>query len=1588
MRVILLKKILQTLGLALIAFTFFNLFSQKTYAGGSCFITGTTSGTSTTRTFTMGVSFTSPDFNNLSWQGAIPGGTGYSGPYYFNHPYTKTITFPGPGTYTLHGDYGWRRKGQTVIQEMSCSRTITVSNPTTSVPSAPYCSISMSGTDPNRTYTINLFNASATGYYANFGSGASPSTSTSRTTSVTYTTSGSKTVNASVSYSGGSVNCSRSTSITVADPPATLTYCETWVQLNSVSLPDFSSPNNGDLLLLSLTNVQPAGANVTSLIYDVVGDDTGLITNPAPTPPFGAAWYTMDWTGNDAITITTRAQTNNGAWVSCAPIRLIGPTLTCSSLAISASNVQVGQQVSVAGQWTVDRPAIYQYVNPFSVDWGNGVTTTPSSYAPGMPDGSTYAYPSPGVYNITLTTQLKNGVVRTCSVGVTVSAPVANTVYCSSLVANITSGISQNRVLTVTGIVNSGGVIDSYSLVETASSAGGTLIVPSSPNNVFNVGIPINLSNVARTYTFQANVVSASSTVLAPSSTCLISITMDPQCGDTTILATDDCDGDGINNGAEGFDPNGDGDVTDARDTDSDGIPDYLDQDSDNDSIPDQFEGNIDTDGDSTPNYLDLDSDNDGIPDSYEEVSCGGVMPCIATDTDGDGIYDFLDQDSDGDNIRDSQECPSYSVATGCIDSNGNGLPDYQDLDSDGDGISDDVEDSNCTFPGPACVPTDSDGDGIPNHLDLDSDNDIIPDSIEQVVDTDEDSIPDYLDLDSDGDSIPDQYERGLAACPDINNCSPVNTDGSTNPYIEPDYLDLDSDDDGIPDSIEDSNCTGTYPCSPTDTDGDGVPNHLDPDSDNDGIPDSIENPGCTGILPCALVDTDGDSIPNYLDTDSDGDGIPDSLEDNNCNGSLPCTPTDTDNDGTPDYLDLDADNDGIPDSIENPGCTGILPCTLIDTDNDGIPNFQDPDSDNDGLLDIIECPSSSPACRDTDGDGIPDYLDLDSDGDNLSDQEESTLGIDNQITNYLNPDTDGDGTRDDLDFITSLTTDATGNNPCEPRPPILFVPSGNCDTDNDGIPDSVERANGDPDTDGDGIPNFNDPDSDGDGILDVIEKGPGCPISNNTCVPTDTDGDGTPDYLDIDSDGDNIPDQYETNADTDLDGIPNYLDIDSDGDGIPDDIEDSNCNGTVPCSPTDTDGDGTPDYLDIDSDGDNIPDSIEDSNCTGTLPCVPSDTDGDGIPNHLDPDSDGDGIPDDTEDSNCNGTLPCTPTDTDSDGIPDYLDPDSDNDNIPDNTEDSNCNGSLPCNPTDTDGDGIPNHLDPDSDNDGIPDDTEDYNCNGTLPCNPTDSDGDGTPNYIDPDSDNDGYSDNDEDYNCNGVLPCNPTDTDNDGLPDYIDPDSDDDGVVDKEETTDGRPNSCIPFGADGLPGVDCDNDGLPVGEDVDDTNPCVPYRAFGAPAFCSVTIDRDGDGIPNSKDPVDDDPCNPNLYKPIPTADCDYDALTNRKEIRIGTNWLNPDTDYDTYKDGREVYGDPDHDYRRSNPLDACDPTKWEDCLDRNERMRKDLARLNLLRLKPPMTGSFKDPKNIILYSAAIATIILIARRLELRLVNRKR
>lgn len=415
----------------------------------------------------------------------------------------------------------------------------------------------------------------------------------------------------------------------------------------------------------------------------------------------------------------------------------------------------------------------------------------------------------------------------------------------------------------------------------------------------------------------------------------------------------------------------------------------------------------------------------------------------------------------------------------------------------------------------------------------------------------------------------------------------------------------------------------------------------------------------------------------------------------------IACPDIDDDNDGIPDYVELnnpvslqDANGNGIP-NWNDAGYPGFT-----DNNADGFNDNFDPsaDSDNDGVINFYD--ANFPGYADSNADGVNDNMDKDLDG----------------IPNHLDLDSDNDGIPDTVE---SYGVDANGNGLID-----SYV-----DTDNDGFSQNVDANN------------------------------TGVAGSNVGLGAQDFDTDGIPNYLDIDSDNDGIPDVMEVFGSyvSNNGRLSNFVDFDSDG------LSDNNVNGTALLVT------GT-DISPVDGRADNFPNK---------------NLDRDFRPNPYDLDSDADGIVDVSEaglpDANFNGqadgaidvngwsvTIAAMPAinliNTDGIGNPNYLDIDSDDDGIPDNIEGMSTAGYLLPVLTDTDGDGLVNTYD----------NINGFGGTGVLIY---DHDGDGTPDYRDPDTDADGQADIIEgnDFNLNNVMDDLVTltglDTDGDGLDNRFD-------------------------------------------------------------------------------------------------------------------------------------------------------------------------------------------------------------------------
>ena len=887
----------------------------------------------------------------------------------------------------------------------------------------------------------------------------------------------------------------------------------------------------------------------------------------------------------------------------------------------------------------------------------------------------------------------------------------------------------------------------------------------------------------------------------------------------TSPLATADTDGDGIANYLD-------------LDSDGDGILDSLEGhdpanyivssgvDSDNDGIDDAFDVDctpcgsitgtpivpIDSDTDGLPNYLDLDSDNDGIIDNIEWQTTPG--------------YQTPGADMDGNGVADNYETTAGSGVSIYIPVSTNGVnpPDYLNLDSDGDGVSDTVEAYDTDGDNVAEIVAsgnDTDNDGIDDAFDLNpngpSDTDAATNNNQDVNDFPNDQNPATGQVD-----FRDNHVFSI----------PVDTDGDG----VNDDVDIDDDNDGILDSVEslgfvptntmnDPSCifpTAVFK-NPTYVTGTGT------GSGTLGAKYRFENVidvtglGAGGLLDAIIEITDIQGGASLITIDNGSTGSSDAWQPE---FTVP-VPTGAnrsemafklilvhDNTNTQYNIsrfggtiyDIDGANARESVILSRPGLYAVAGNTLLNVNSNpatGLVTFEGPDDTYSGVdlsprlatyfnyydVSAFEVRFSAELLSTKSNTNLGSILfDVCSinglfDGNTTSTapsqtngtSENSGPGIGVVYNVFDGIDSDGDGITDELDI----------------------------DSDNDGIPDNVEAqltsayfgpGNGD---------------SDLDGLLNAYDN-----ANNSGLALVDTDGDLRFDYLDTDSDNDGIDDTIEAgytlatnNNDTDHDGLlDEYDDVDTTGSVF--DVNDELNNGasTLPDANTstpevdyreilDSDGDGITDSVDLDDDNDGILDTVEQDGDPLR------DTDNDGIIDSLDLDSDNDGINDLIE-SNFGAT------DANNDGIIDGVPADFGANGLFDGVETTPESGTTSVT-LDTDGDGIPNFQDIDDDNDGINTEDENYDAANNNPTD-QDSDGDNIPDYLDTDDDNDGVLTADEDNDNDGIFLNNDDDDNGDGIPDYLDAlDTDGDGIPDSEDTDD-------------------DNDGNP---DTTDTNPLTP-------------------------------------------------------------------------------------------------------------------------------------------------------------------
>ncbi|MFK8059142.1 MAG: beta strand repeat-containing protein, partial [Polaribacter sp.] len=836
--------------------------------------------------------------------------------------------------------------------------------------------------------------------------------------------------------------------------------------------------------------------------------------------------------------------------------------------------------------------------------------------------------------------------------------------------------------------------------------------------------------------------------------------------------------------------------------------PDYLDSDSDNDTINDILE-NGDTD-----NILSgVDADNDGLDNNFDDnndllidgssvndgLGLGNTVTNLTSlevaygdddsdfnpgtgdlnyrdtnlDSDFDGYLDSVDLDDDNDGILDTEECREFSASTTIFNpilNNGvynpsNGLTSGIDgSTSDFDQLGDElVLDLGHTVPAGTIIKIES----ITNAINTKTIT-VEQSNIDGTVTTNPQTITATITT-----SFNTDYT--LSSATNYLKISLTASNSSTVPF-RIDYVEIQA----------------HYDCS-FDLDGDGLPNHLDLDSDGDGCPDALE--GNATITPTSLFTSSlngGNSGGNYtgsstnLVTENLGNtvginGVPTIVSGGQAIGNSQNSAiencTDTDNDGVVDLVDFDDDNDGILDTEE--GCVTITSLTQNGNLSQSPFPFQNEYIGN-GIADFVPLPWGKNSTPDLSTDLIISFhtnykYRADLPGFESSPAGGSFLGF-RALEGIFAPITVANASEEmtisfyytQYDVNNNQTLEVTNTqiriNANTPTTGSLITLVSNLNTE--GIQDSAV-----PGTAGNWYKRS----------YTFIPANFG--ITNNETTNIFIGSNGT-----------------STNTWGFVDGIII-----------------NTTTASLGCT-TDTDGDGILDHLDLDSDGDGCPDAVEGGGLFMPANLVASNIAGGNsggsytgssstsVINNLGNTVDLNGIPISASGGQTIGTSKnenienCT--DTDNDGVADFYDKDDDNDGIFDINEGTTI---------DTDGDGIFNHLDLDSDGDGCPDAIEGgsaFTITDVVPSsipggnsggsytgsssNPVNSnlgiivDTDGIPTIILL-GQTVGFS---QDATINKCI-----DTDSDGIADVDDLDDDNDGILDTQELCNTNPLATNP-------------------------------------------------------------------------------------------------------------------------------------------------------------------------------------------------
>ena len=477
------------------------------------------------------------------------------------------------------------------------------------------------------------------------------------------------------------------------------------------------------------------------------------------------------------------------------------------------------------------------------------------------------------------------------------------------------------------------------------------------------------------------------------------------------------------------------------------------------------------TNSDSLPDYIDNDSDGDGISDIQENGSSENSI--IGADIDNDGLDDAFDDNDDsaiaGSTVNDGINPPNAgNLGDQDGDLSTGGDLDYRDevaVDSDGDGVTDDQEITDGTDPNNPCNYT---AENIT----------VAQTGAFLVADCDGDGVTNGDEIDPDGDGTPGGTgPNGPATNPQ----DPCNfNSGDETVAVSGAYLDADCDSDGLNNEEE---ITGIDDPATTANPNGNITDPLDPDTDGDGNNDSTDP---NSLVPTATDDSGSGTpeVPVVIDILGNDDYL-DNLDAANLGTT---TITDTGNGTAIGVVSIDADTGELtytPDATEagttvtviyevcndesgTPVCTMAtvtIDIGILDSDGDGVTDDQevadgtDPNNPCDFMIaSITEVQTGTYLDADCDGDGVTNDQEI-TDGTNPEDPCDFNSGNITlaQTGDYLISDCDGDG-------VSNGDEIADGTNPADPCDytiaNVTLMQGGDwavADCDGDNIPNGTE---------------------------------------------------------------------------------------------------------------------------------------------------------------------------------------------------------------------------------------------------------------------------------------------------------------------------------------------------------------------------------------------------------------------------------------------------------------------------------------------------------------------------------------------------